>query len=78
MIFLDMSVYDGEANIIQTSMEGREFLRWAVAGATIPNGFSGNDLRASDVDGASVHFMKMCGIQIKRATNCFDLSCTLA
>ena len=78
MIFLDMSTYDGEANVIQTCMEGREFLRWAVAGATIPKGFSGNDLRASDVDGSSVHFMKTSGIQIKRATNCFDLTCTLS
>jgi len=75
MIFLDMSTYDGESNIKLVSQKGREFVRWAVAGATVPPGFQGNALRANDVDGASVHFMKSSGIAIRRATNCLHLEC---
>jgi hypothetical protein len=78
MIFLDMSVYDGEPNIYMVRQKGREFSRWVVAGATIPNGFTGNALRASDIDGASVHFMQGSGIAIRRATNCMHLYCSLS
>jgi len=75
MIFLDMSTYDGQPNVQLVSRKGRELIRWAVAGATIPKGFDGNSLRASDIDGGSVHFMKEGGISIRRATNCFHLEC---
>lgn len=78
MIFLDMSTYDGQKNIQYVSRKGRELTRWAVAGATVPPGFAGNALRANDVDGASVHFMKECGISIRRATNCLHLECGLS
>ncbi|HAH23896.1 MAG TPA: hypothetical protein DCL77_09075 [Prolixibacteraceae bacterium] len=78
MIFLDMSSYDGETNIASVSRKGREMIRWAVAGATIPKGFTGNDLRANDIDGASVHFMKETGISIRRATNCMHLECKIS
>lgn len=78
MFFLDHSVYDGEPNIQMVVQKNRDMLRWAVAGATIPPGFSGNALRANDIDGASVHFMKTGGIQIKRATNCVHLRCVAA
>lgn len=78
MIFLDMSTYDGEANVKQVTQKGREMIRWAVAGATIPKGFAGNALRATDIDGSSVHFMKAAGISIRRATNCMHLQCVLS
>jgi hypothetical protein len=76
MCFLDMSTYDGEANVQYISRRGRELVRWAVAGASVPPGFGGNALRATDVDGSSVHFMKECGVAIRRATNCLLLDCT--
>jgi hypothetical protein len=75
MIFLDMSVYDGETNIKMVSHKGREMVRWAVAGGSVPPGFEGNALRANDIDGATVHFMKTAGIAIRRATNCLHLEC---
>jgi hypothetical protein len=78
MVFLDMSTYDGEANVKMVVQKGRELLRWAVAGATVPPGFSGNALRANDIDGATVHFMKSAGIAIRRATNCLHLTCNLS
>lgn len=78
MIFLDMSTYDGQPNVTMVTRKGREMIRWAVAGATVPKGFTGNALRANDIDGASVHFMKETGIQIMRATNCMHLECRIS
>lgn len=73
MVFLDQSVYDGEPNIKMVTRKGREMIRWAVAGSTIPKGFSGNATRASDIDGGSVQFLKDLGISIRRASNCMHL-----
>lgn len=78
MVFLDMSSYDGEQNVAMVTRKGRELVRWAVAGASVPPGFAGNALRANDVDGASVHFMKESGISIRRATNCLHLECVIS
>ena len=75
MIFLDMSTYDGESNVSMVTRKNRELVRWAVAGATVPPGFGGNALRATDVDGSAVHFLKEAGISIRRATNCLHLEC---
>jgi hypothetical protein len=78
MVFVDQSVYDGEPNVQMVTREGREMRRWAVAGAEIPRGFTGNDLRASDIDGCSVHFMKQAGIVLKRFTTSLDLQCVIS
>jgi hypothetical protein len=75
MVFLDTATYDGEANVQMINKSKREFLRWAVAGSIIPKGFSGNDLRASDLDGASVHFLKQASILLKRYDTSIDLEC---
>lgn len=75
MVFVDQSRYDGQGNLQMINKKGREMLRWAVAGSTVPKGFSGNDLRASDIDGASVHFLKTCGIVLKRFDTSIDLQC---
>tara|TARA_R100000365_G_C2745030_1_gene73782 strand:- start:1215 stop:2657 length:1443 start_codon:yes stop_codon:yes gene_type:complete len=78
MYFIDQSVYDGQSNLQMVTQKGREMIRWAVAGSTVPPGYTGNDTRASDIDGASVHFMKAAGIQLMRATNCLKLKCTIS
>lgn len=78
MVFVDQSRYDGEANLQMIQKQGREFVRWAVAGSTVPRGFSGNDLRASDIDGASVHFLKTCGVCLRRFDTSLDLQCVAA
>lgn len=77
MVFLDQSVYDGENNLVMVNKKGRELLRWAVAGSIIPNGFTGNDLRATDIDGASVHFLKQGGILLRRFDTSLDLRCEI-
>lgn len=73
MIFLDNSTYNGKKNIQYVAERGRESMEWGVAGATVPRGFPDSPLRASDIDAASTHHMKSCGIQIIRPTNCFVL-----
>lgn len=75
MVFVDQSNYDGESNILMVNKKGREMLRWAVAGSIIPRGFSGNLLRASDVDGASVHYLKTGGILLRRFDTSLDMQC---
>lgn len=75
MVFVDQSKYDGQNNLQMVNKKGREMLRWAVAGSTVPKGFKGNDLRATDLDGASVHFLKTCGICLKRFDTSVDLQC---
>lgn len=78
MVFVDRSTYDGDPNLVMYTQKGRRMLRWAVAGATVPPGFSGNDLRASDVDGASIHLMKAAGVVLRRFNTSIDLQCTLS
>lgn len=76
MVFLDMSQYDGEANVYMVTQKGREFIRGVVQGfGTPPPGFKGNSTIATDKDGSSIHFMKTAGIAIRRATNCMHLEC---
>lgn len=78
MVFVDQSNYNGEPNLQMITRKGREMLRWAVAGSTVPTGFPGNDLRASDIDGASVHFLKVAGIVLKRFDTSIDMRCQIS
>jgi hypothetical protein len=78
MVFLDTSSYEGEPNVQMLHEEGREMIRWAVAGSTIPRGFTGNALRASDIDGCSVHYMKSGGIVLKRFDTSINFECVAA
>jgi len=75
MVFVDTSSYDGQGNIQMINKKGREYLRWAVAGSVVPNGFGSSDLRASDIDGASVHMLKTAGIVLKRFDTSIDMEC---
>ena len=75
MVFVDTSTYDGQSNIQMINKKGREYLRWAVAGSVVPQGFGSSDLRASDIDGASVHMLKTAGIVLKRFDTSIDMEC---
>ena len=77
MVFVDQSNYNGEPNLQMVSRKGREMIRWAVSGSTLPTGYPGNDQRASDIDGCSVHFLKVAGIVLKRFDTSIDLTCEL-
>lgn len=76
MVFVDQSTYDGENNLQMVNKKGREMMRWCVAGSVVPKGFTGNDTRASDIDGASVHMLKTAGILLRRFDTSLDLQCT--
>ncbi|WP_406672420.1 hypothetical protein [Natronospira sp.] len=78
MVFVDQSNYNGEPNLQMVTRKNRELLRWAVAGSTIPQGYPGNDLRATDIDGCSVHFLKVAGIVLKRFDTSLDMRCVIA
>lgn len=75
MIFLDTSSYEGEPNVMMLHEQEREMIRWAVAGSTIPRGYTGNNLRASDIDGCSVHYMKSGGIVLRRFDTSLNFEC---
>lgn len=75
MVFVDQSVYDGQNNLVMINKKGREMLRWAVAGSVVPNGFGDSMLRASDIDGASVHMLKTGTILLRRFDTSLDLQC---
>jgi hypothetical protein len=77
MYFLDMSTYDGEANMQYVSEQGREQIDFVVAGAKVPNGYDQTVFRATSRDGSTIETMKTQGISIKRPTNCFRLECVL-
>lgn len=73
---LDRSSYDGQSNFTYVQEEGREYTKWTVAGAKVPNGFNkSHDFRASDRDASSIHGMKSQGIQIMRPTGCYKSRC---
>jgi len=77
MCFVDQSNYEGEPNLQMINKSGEEMKKWAVAGSTVPNGFSdtGGGLRATDIDGASVHYLKTSGILLRRFDTSLDLQC---
>ena len=75
MTFVDQSSYDGENNLQMINKKGREMMRWAVAGSVVPKGFADSPLRASDIDGASVHMLKTAGILLRRFDTSLDLQC---
>lgn len=75
MVFVDQTSYGGENNLQMVYRRGRKMKRWAVAGSNTPEGFKGQDsyLRATDVDGHSVHFLKEGLICLKRFDTSIDL-----
>lgn len=75
MVFVDQSTYDGQSNLIMVQKKGREMLRWAVAGSVVPKGYGNSQLRATDIDGAAVHFLKVGGILLRRFDTSVDLRC---
>lgn len=78
MVFVDQSKYDGEANVQMVNKKGRELVQWGVGGSVVPRGMQGGQMRATDIDGASVHWLKVGGICLRRFDTSLDLQCTLS
>ena len=86
MHFLDMSTYDGEKNIQIVTQKGRALIRGKEQGMTLLKGlkygdYNGNAMDinlATSQDKTSIHYLKSCGVAIRRNTHCFSLTCDLS
>lgn len=80
-----MSNYDGSRNVQMVSQKGRSMVRGVEQGMTLLKGSSYGDYKgnaadlklATDQDKTSMHYMKTCGILIRRNSHCFKLTCDL-
>jgi hypothetical protein len=87
MVFVDDATYEGEPNVQLISEKGRQYLHGVVPGLTpapkslqiMDGGVSSNNeaigMLATDKDASSYHRFKSMGVQLLRATKCFDLQC---
>lgn len=86
MHFIDMSTYDGEKNVQIVTQKGRALIRGVEQGMTLLKGLNYGDYtgNAKDVnlatsqDKTSIHYLKTCGVAIRRNTHCFSLYCDLS
>lgn len=86
MHFVDMTKYDGVNNVQLVSQKGRSMIRGIEQGMTLLKGTSYGDYKgnAMDVnlstsqDKTAIHFLKTCGVAIRRNTHCFSLYCSLS
>lgn len=87
LVFIDDNDYDGQPNIQHIAQKDRKFLHGVVGGLTnmpkslrIMGGFNLSEdavqLLSGEVDRSSYHRFKSAGIQMLRATKCFDMQCT--
>lgn len=81
MHFVDMSTYDGERNVQIVTQKGRALIRGVEQGMTLLKGLSYGDYKgnkmdinlATSQDKTSIHYLKTCGVAIRRNTHCFSL-----
>jgi hypothetical protein len=85
MHFVDMSTYDGENNVKLVTQKGRSLIRGIEQGMTLLSGvdygsYKGNvmDIQLStSQDKTAIHYLKTCGVAIRRNTHCFSLYCNI-
>ena len=81
MHFIDMSKYDGENNVQIVTQKGRALIRGVEQGMTLLKGLNYGDYKGNKMDinlataqdKTSIHYLKTCGIAIRRNTHCFSL-----
>ena len=86
MHFVDMSKYDGENNVQLVSQKGRSLIRGVEQGMTLLKGLSYGDYKGNNMDinlatsqdKTAIHYLKTCGVAIRRNTHCFSLYCNLS
>ena len=76
-LFVDLTNYDGQANVVKVCRKGREFVQWTTGGSVIPSGYGNsiNTLRSNSRDGYSVHFLGEEGIMLRNPLSCGILYC---
>jgi len=85
-VFIDNNSYDGQMNIQAVAQKGRAFMDGVVNGLTpMPksvamligqSGGAASKYLSTEQDKSSYTRMRSSGIQILKASNCFDLTCT--
>lgn len=86
MHFVDMSTYDGVKNVQLVCQRGRSLIRGIEQGMSLYKGgnyadYSGNamDIKlATSQDKTSIHYLKTCGIALRRNTTSFSLYCDIS
>lgn len=86
MHFIDMSKYDGENNVQIVTQKGRALIRGVEQGMTLLKGLNYGDYKGNNMDiplataqdKTSIHYLKTCGVAIRRNTHCFSLTCDLS
>ena len=86
MHFVDMSVYDGENNVQIVTQKGRSLIRGIEQGMTLLKGMSYGDYKgnamdvnlATSQDKTAIHYLKTCGVAVRRNTHCFSLYCNIS
>ena len=76
-LFVDLTNYDGQANVVKVCRKGREFVQWTTGGSVVPSGYGNsiNTLRSNSRDGYSVHFLGEEGIMLRNPLSCGILYC---
>ena len=76
-LFVNISNFDGQANIVKVCRKGREFVQWYTGGSVAPNGYANsiNTLRSNSRDGYQVHFLGEVGIMVRNPLSCGILYC---
>ena len=76
-LFVNISNFDGQANVVKVCRKGREFVQWYTGGSVSPQGYANsiNTLRSNSRDGYQVHFLGEEGIMVRNPLNCGILYC---
>lgn len=78
MYCIDNSTYEGQKNLQYVSEAGREEINKVVAGMSpLPDGYNETLYISSDIDAASIEWMKTQGIAMLKPTNSFKFFCQI-
>jgi len=86
MHFVDMTKYDGVNNVQLVSQKGRSLIRGIEQGMSLIKGSSYGDYKgntmdiklATSQDKSAIHYLKTCGVALRRNTHCFSFYCNLS
>lgn len=86
MHFVDMSKYDGENNVQLVSQKGRSLIRGIEQGMSLIKGLNYGDYKGNEMDiklstsqdKTAIHYLKTCGVALRRNTHCFSFYCNLS
>jgi hypothetical protein len=86
MHFVDMTNYEGQNNVQLVSQKGRSLIRGIEQGMTLIKGLNYGDYKGNSMDiklstsqdKSAIHYLKTCGVALRRNTHCFSFYCNLS